>query len=352
MTREVVGLDPAPGPLAMPTVEFDLGELTRLTTDEPVTPQSPRSVSNWLRGGPIRPWAALVAAVVIGGLTAFAGWHVGADRRQSALEDAALAHPAIFAWVVDGGPTLASAPDDPRVTVNLHVSNLSPDPVQIRSVAITTDRSNATVALDGYQAAPIAPDDNTIAQLVARPTCSSDYQGAFLSVEVTRFGRDGSRRAVSVPAGADGRIGDTLADILDKVCAYPTRDDPASGVDGLVIDQSSGAAGATVTIANRSRGLREVRVSADDGPAFQLIDNLPQAVVMSPGQVLTLHLRVRVRDCAATYQLRDWATSVVLDVVRRGNSLQASSPTDVQTGFGLPDLMLVPGGAAIQRTCG
>lgn len=352
MTREVVGLDPAPGPLGMPSVEFDLGELTQGVTGEPVDLEPPGRLSTWLPRGPIRPWAALAVAVVVGSFAAFAGWHVGADRRQRALDETALAHPAIFAWVVDGGPTLASAPDDPRVTVNLHVTNLSPDEVQIRSVAITTDRSNATVALDGYQPAPIAPDDNTIAQLVARPTCTSAYEGAFLSVVLTRYGPNGSRRTVSVPAGADGRIGDTLGDILDRVCSYPTRDDPASGVDGLVIDQSAGAAGATVTIANRSKGLRQVRLSADDGPAFQLVDNLPGAVVLHPGQVLTLHLRVRVLDCSATYQLRDWAASVLLDVVRRGASVESSASTDVETGFGLPDLMLVPGGAAVQRVCG
>jgi hypothetical protein len=336
----------------MPSVEFDLGELTQRVGGDPLPAESRLGVSGWLHRGPIRPWMALVVALVVGSLAAFAGWHVGADRQQSAADAASLAHPAVFAWVVNGGPTLASAPDDPRVAVYLHVTNLSPDQVQIRSVAITTDNSNATVALDGYQPAPIAPDDNTIAPLVARPTCSTNYEGAFLSVTLVRYTSDGSRHTVSVPAGADGRIGDTLGDILDEVCSYPTRDDPDSGVDGLVIDQTSGAAGATVTIANRSKGLREVRISADDGPAFQLVDNLPSSMVLSPGQSLTLHLRVRVLDCAATYQLRDWSASVVLDVVRRANSLEASATTDVHTGFGMPDLMLVPGGAAIQRACG
>jgi hypothetical protein len=55
--------------------------------------------------------------------------------------------------------------------------------------------------------------------------------------------------------------------------------------------------------------------------------------------------------CNAIVGLKEWAASIVLDVVRRGESLEASATSDVETGFGLPDLMLVPGGAAIQKTC-
>lgn len=351
MTREVVGLEPAPVAQPVPAVDFDLGELTHVQAREPIDVPGRRATANRLGRSPIRPWVALAVATGFGLVAAFAGWHVGADRRQSALDAVAVAHPGLFAWVVDGGPSLASAPDDPRVSVNLHLTNLGAEPVQIRSVSITTDQANATVALDGYQAVPIAPDDNTIAALIARPTCTSSYEGAFLSVVVTRLASDGSRRTVTVPAGNDGRIGDTLGDILDRVCVYPTRDDPASGVDGLVIDQSSGAAGATVTIANRSKGVRQVRVTSDDGPAFAIVGSRPDGIDMNPGDVVTLHLKVRVLDCAATYGLRDWASDVGLFVVRRGVSGQSSPATDVQTAFPLPDLMLVPGGAAIERAC-
>ncbi|MFL6098702.1 MAG: hypothetical protein ACJ71T_01965 [Actinomycetales bacterium] len=348
MTREVVGLEPAPGPLTPRPVEFDLGELPRQGSSAPTPPQVPAR----LRLRRWQPWTAPVLALLVGLLTAFAGWHVGADRRQSALDRLAVAHPAVFAWVVDGGPTLASAPDDPRVAVNLHVANLSPDPVRIRSVSISTDEGNATVQLDGYSPVPIAPDDNTIAPLVARPSCSSRYEGAFLSVVLVRTAADGSRRTLTVPAGADGRIGDLLSSILDRVCSYPTRDDPASGVDGLVIDQSAGAAGATVTITNHSKGLRQVRVTSDESPAFALVSSLIGDRVLRPEEALAITLRVRVLDCSAVVSLREWAASVALDVVRRGDSLEASATGDVQTGFGLPDLMLVPGGAAIQRACG
>jgi hypothetical protein len=347
VTREVVGLEPAPGPLTPPAVEFDLGELPRQVSGAPARPPVPVRIRlrRW------NPWTVLALAVVVGLLAAFAGWHFGGDRRQAALDQAAVAHPAVFAWVVDGGPTLASAPDDPRVAVNLHVANLSPDSVQIQSVSINTDEDNASVRLDGYSPVPIAPDDNTIAPLVARPTCSSRYEGAFLSVTLVRTAADGTRRTLTVPAGADGRIGDLLGSILNQVCAYPTRDDPASGVDGLVIDQSAGAAGATVTITNHSKGLRQVRVTSDESPAFALVSSLVGDRVLRPEEVLAITLRVRILDCSAVVSLREWAASVALNVVRRSAGLDASAANDVQTGFGLPDLMLVPGGAAVQRAC-
>jgi hypothetical protein len=350
MTKEVVGIEPLPTGNTTRAVEFDLGELPRQAGEPPAEPPEPLRIR--LRRWSRRPWSAAALALLVGVLAAVAGWHVGGDRRQAALENQAAAHPGVFGWVVGAGPNLASGPDDPRVNVNLHLANLSPDPVQIRSVAITTDHDNASVQLDGYRPAPIAPEDNTIAQVVIRPTCTTTYDGAFLDLVLTRLAPDGSRRTLRITAGADGRIGDLLGSLLDQVCAYPTRDDPESGVDGLVIDQTSGARGATLTITNHSKGVRRVQITSDEGPAFQLVSSLPDAVVIGVGEMLEIRLEVRVLHCNAIVGLRDWASSIVLEVTRVGDSIDASGTTAVQTGFGLPDLMLVPGGAAIQKTCG
>lgn len=349
MTREVVGAEPAPGPATPAVVEFDLGELPRLADDLPPPPRDPITVR--LRRWHATAWSATAVAVIAAVLAGLAGWHVGGDRRQQALEDALVAHPAIFGWVVDGGPDPASGPDDARADVALHVANLSPDPIRIESVSITTDQGNASVRLEGYARDQIAPQDNTIAQLVARAACTSGYQGSFLSVLLTQYAPDGSKRPVRITVGADGRIGDTLGSILNRVCVYPTQDDPQSGVDGLVVDQTSGASGATVTVTNHSNGLRQVQITSDESPAFQLVSSVPEARVLSPGDALEIRLQVRVIHCNAIVGLREWAASIALDVLRRGQSLQASATSDVETGFGLPDLMLVPGGAAIQKTC-
>jgi hypothetical protein len=349
MTREVVGTEPAPGPATPPVVEFDLGELSRLADELPPPPRDPITLR--LRHWHTTAWSATAVAVIAAVLAGLAGWHLGGDRRQHALEDAQVAHPAIFGWVVDGGPNLASGPDDARANVSLHVANLSPDPIRIESVSLTTDLSNASVRLDGYARDQIAPQDNTIAQLVARATCTSEYQGAFLSVLLTQYASDGTQRPIRISVGADGRIGDTLGSVLDRVCVNPTQDDPQSGVDGLVIDQTSGASGATVTITNHSNGLRQVQITSDESPAFQLVSSVPEERLLSPGDVLEIRLQVRVVHCNAIVGLKDWAASIALDILRRGQSLEASTATDVETGFGLPDLMLVPGGAAIQKTC-
>jgi hypothetical protein len=349
MTREVVGTEPAPGPATPTAVEFDLGELPRLAEDS-APPREPITVR--LRRWHATGWSAAAVALVAALLAGLAGWQIGADHRQRALEDAQTAHPAVFGWVVDGGPNLASGPDDARANIELHVANLSPDPIRIESVAITTDRNDATVRLDGYARDQIAPQDNAIAQLVARVACTSDYQGAFLTVLLTQYAPDGTQRPVRITVGADGRIGDLVGSVLNRVCIYPTRDDPESGVDGLVVDQTTGASGATVTVTNHSSGLRQVQITSDESPAFQLVSSVPDERVLRPGDVLEIRLQVRVLHCNAIVGLKEWASSIVLDVLRRGNTLQASATGDVETGFGLPDLMLVPGGAAIQKTCG
>jgi hypothetical protein len=296
-------------------------------------------------------WSATAVALVAALLAGLAGWQIGADRRQRSLEDAQVAHPAVFGWVVDGGPNLASGPDDARANVELHVANLSPDPIRIESVSLTTDQHNATLRLDGYSRDQIAPQDNTIAPMIIRAACTSDYQGAFLTVRLTQYAPDGTQRPVRITVGTDGRIGDQLGSVLDRVCVYPTKDDPESGIDGLVIDQTSGASGATVTVTNHSNGLRQVQITSDESPAFELVSSVPDRRVLRPGQVLEIRLQIRVVRCNAIVGLKEWAASIALDVIRRGEGIDASTTTVESADFGLPDLMLVPGGAAIQKTC-
>jgi hypothetical protein len=348
MTREVTGTEPAPGPPTPPPVEFDLGELSRSPHPEPLPPDEPITVR--LRHWPANAWSAAAVALVAALVAGVVGWHLGADRRQQALDDAALAHPAILGWVVDGGPNAASGPDDARANVELHVANLGSDPIRIESVAIATDHHNATVRLDGYARDQVAPDDNTVAQVVVRAACTSDYESSFLTVRLTRFTSDGSRLPLQITVGADGRIGDKLGSILGRVCVYPTRDDPESGVAGLIIDQTSGVSGATLTVANHSNGPRQVQITSDESPAFQLVSSVPDQRVLQPGETLEFRLKVRVLHCNAIVGLKEWAASIALDVITRGDG-DGSAASASASDFGLPDLMLVPGGAAIQKAC-
>ncbi len=352
MTREVVGIEPAPGPATPPPVEFDLGELQRQTGAEPEPP--PREpIAVRLKRWHATTWSATAVAVIAALLAGLAGWHLGGDHRQSAMEDAQVAHPAIFGWILDGGPNAASGPDDVRGNVELHVANLSPNPIRIESVAITTDRGDASVRLDGYARDQVAPQDNTVAQLVARLACSSDYQGAFLTVALTQYAPDGSQRPIRISVGTDPRIGDQLGSVLDHACVYPTQDDPESGVDGLVIDQTSGVSGATVTVSNRSNGARQVQMTSDESPAFQLVSSVPNPTLMRPNDVLEIRLQVHVVRCNAIVGLKEWASSIALEVVPHdpGQAGDTAAASGVATDFALPDVMLVPGGAAIQKTC-
>jgi hypothetical protein len=349
VTREVAGTEPAPGPAAPPPVEFDLGELSRLPAQSPAGPPDPITVR--LRRWHSTAWSAAAVALVAALLAGLIGWHLGADRRQKALDAAQGAHPAVLGWVVDGGPNAASGPDDARANVELHVANLSPSPVRIESISIDTDHGNASVRLDGYSRDQIAPDDSTVARVVARAACTSDYQGAFLTVLLTRYAADGRQSPLRVTVGADARIGDQLGSILNRVCVYPTRDDPESGVDGLVIDQTSGASGATVTVTNHSNGVRQVQITSDESPAFQLVSSVPDERLLQPGETVEFRLRVRVMHCNAIVGLKEWAASIALEVVPKGGGADAAGGTGVASDFGLSDVMLVPGGAAIQKTC-
>ena len=181
MTREVMGSAPSRTGGGGASVDFDLGELRRAPVTPEQMPREPLTVrlaawrthrTNW--------WRALALGSSSRPVAAFAGWHVGGDRARGEVEAWISANPPLVGWIVDNGPDLASRPGDPREDVELHLLNVGRDPVIVRSMSATSDGAPVEVSLNSYAPTRIPTGGTTIASLVLRTSCTTEYSEAAL----------------------------------------------------------------------------------------------------------------------------------------------------------------------------
>jgi hypothetical protein len=296
-------------------------------------------------------WRALVVAVGVAALAGFAGWHVGGDRAQSQADAWTATNPPLVGWIVDNGASITSSRDDPREDVELHLLNVGPDPVIIRSISASSDGAPVDVSLNSYTPARVTTGGTTIAALVLRTSCSTEYAEASLAVRLTRFDASGEQHPLLLTVAKDPLLGQPMTEVLNSLCANPTREDGSSGIDGLVIDQTSGTSGATLTVTNSASSPRRVEVTSDESPAFQLLTSHPGPVLVRPGQTVQIRLTVHILKCTAIVGLQDWASSLSLVVTRSADASDSSASNGAQTNYPIADVVLVPGGAAIQKAC-
>lgn len=335
-----------------PSADFDLGELRRAATQPPPMPREPLSVrlASW-RAHRTRWWRAALVALVVAVVAGFAGWHVGGDRARSETERWISANPGLVGWIVDNGPDLASSPRDPREDVELHLLNVGRDPVIIQSMSATSDGAPVDVNTSSYQPVQVPTGGTTIAAAVLRTACTTEYSEASLVVRLSRTDPQGDTHATVLTVGAEATLGQSVSEVLNGLCANPTRGQDEPGVDGVTVDQTSGVSGATVTLTNTSEQPRQAEITSDESPAFELVSSRPGPQLIRPGQSLDFRLQLRVLRCTAIVGLQDWASTISLQVGRPGDSLVAAAGSGVLSSYPLPDVVLVPGGAAIQRAC-
>jgi hypothetical protein len=352
VTREVMGAEPTQSTTAGPDIDFDLGELRHVPTRPEAMPREPLTVrlAAW-RTRRTHWWRAVVMMLAIALVAGFAGWHVGGDRSQAQSEAWTSANPALVGWVVDNGPAITSARDDPREDIELHLFNVGRDPVLIRSISATSDGAPVQVDFNSYTPSRVPTGGTTIAALVLRTSCSTEYAQASLGVRLTRYDAQGDQHATLLTVASNPSLGESMSEVLNSLCANPTRDDAATGVDGLAIEQTSGASGATVALTNNSAGVRQVEITSDESSTFQLITSHPGPVLIRPGQTVDLRLGVHVLTCTAVVGLQDWASSLTLEVSSPGGSFEGTANGGALVNYPLPDVILVPGGAAIQKIC-
>jgi hypothetical protein len=347
-----MGAAPAREAGSGPTVDFDLGELRRAAVRPEEMPREPLTIrfASW-RSRRTPWWRAVVLALVIAVVATFAGWQVGGDRARSQVEAWTSAHPPLVGWIVDNGLDLTSRQRDPREDVELHLLNVGRDPVIVRSISATSDGAPVNVDLNSYTPAQIATGGTTIVSLVLRTGCSSEYSEAALAVQLTRFDASGEGHSNVLTVAQDPSLGQSMSEVLNALCANPTRDRPGAGVDGVTFVETSAASGATVTVTNGSDGLRHVELSTDDSPSFELVQSLKGPQLMRPGTALSVRLQVHVLECDGIGGFPDWARSLTLKVGRTSASFEGTANAGTVETYSLPDVLLVPGGAAIQKVC-
>jgi hypothetical protein len=352
VTREVMDAAPTREASSGPTVDFDLGELQQAPIRPEEMPREPFTIrlASW-RSRRTPWWRAVVFALVIAVVGTFAGWQVGADRARSQVEAWISAHPPLVGWIVDNGADLASKEGDAREDVELHLLNVGRDPVIVRSISATTDGAPVNVDLNSYTPAQIPTGGTTIASLVLRTGCSSEYSEAALAVQLTRFDPTGDGHSNLLTVAQDPSLGQSMSEVLNGLCANPTRDQPDAGVDGVSFVETSAASGATVTVTNNSNGLRQVELSSEGSPSFDLVQSLKGPQMMQPGATLSIRLQVHLLECDAIGGFPDWASSLTLKVGRPSASFEGTANAGTVETYSLPDVLLVPGGAAIQKVC-
>jgi hypothetical protein len=353
MTREVMGPAPAaPAAGADLTADFDLGELER--ADAPRGPRDREALADrWRRwrsrSWPVWSWSALAVVVLLASVAGFAGWHVGGQRSRDQAEARISANPPVIAWLVDNGVDPSSGPDDAREAVELHVLNVGPDPVQLRAVSAQSEGGHFVVHRPRVAASLLPNGDASVTTMVLAASCDGDYTKASVSVGLARVDSHGTERLATVKAGGEPSLGSAVPDLLSQLCASPVPGQQSPG--GVDIAQTSGTSGATVTVTNSSAGPRQVELTSDESPAFALVQSEQGPQELRPGQSLDLRVRVRVLKCNAIVGLQDWASTISLEVTHRGESVGDSATSDVSESYPLGDLVLVPGGAAIQKAC-
>jgi hypothetical protein len=333
-------------------VDLDLGELER-AAPKPRAPESEpfaHRLRSWrARSWRVRSWRSLAVAVTLAAVAGFAGWHVGVQHSRNASEARISAHPPVIAWLVDTGLDPASSPDDPREDVELHVLNVGPDRVQVDSVTPSTSGAGFSARLSSRVPARLATGQAAVTSMVLAADCGANHAKAVLSVGLTRWDGKGNKRPATITAGGDASVGSELSAVLTQLCNNPASSE--FGPSGMDIEQTSGTSGATVTVTNYSPGLRQVEITSDESPAFELVVSKAGPQLVRPGESREIRVKVRVLKCNAIVGLQDWASTITLQVVHRGESLEASASSDVSESYPIPDLVLVPGGAAIQRSC-
>jgi hypothetical protein len=352
MTREVMGTAPAAASMTERGVDFDLGELERAAAPPRAPEGEPfaHRLRRWpARSWRVRSWRGLAVGVTLAAVAGFAGWHVGVQHSRNASEARISAHPPVIAWLVDSGLDPASSSDDPREDVELHVLNVGPDRVQVRSISGGTARGTFSVRPAKEVANKLSSGEAAVTAIVLTASCDGDYSGSALSVGLTRWDATGNERRATITAGGDASVGAALSVVLAQLCNNPSSSE--FGPAGVDIQQTSGTSGATVTVTNHSPGLRQVEITSDESPAFELVVSSPGPQLVQPGESREIRVKVRVLKCNAIVGLQDWASTITLQVVHRGESLEASASSDTSESYPIPDLVLVPGGAAIQRAC-
>ena len=189
-----------------------------------------------------------------------------------------------------------------------------------------------------------------------RPSARTAFAAAVLSAVLAAAAgwQAGTHHArpKAAPVHATPPAGETLGDHSVGL------DSGLDHVDAVNVGQTSGVSGATVTLTNEANDLREVYIRADGNPAFRLVGTPAGVRILQPGASLEIRLKVVVAHCNAVLGVGEWASSVVLDVRRPepapGDPAANDPLTDglgQTTTFAMPELMLVPGGAAVERTC-
>jgi hypothetical protein len=352
VTREVMGAAPTRETSSGPTVDFDLGELHRAPVRPEYMPREPLTIrlASWRSRR--TPWRqAVVFALVIAVVATFAGWQLGGDRARSQVDAWISAHPPLVGWIVDNGPDPASRQGDAREFVEVHLLNVGRDPVIVRSVSATSDGAPVDVDLPSYTPSRIPTGGTTIAPLVLHTGCTSEYSEASLAVQLTRFDPSGDGHSSVLTVAQDSSLGQSMAEVLNGLCLNHTRDQLDSGVDGVAFVETSAASGATVTVTNSSDGLRQVELTTEVSPSFELVQSLKGPQLMQPGTTLSLRLQVHLLECDAVGGFRDWARTLTLKVGRTGASFEGTANGGTVESFPLPDVLLEPGGATIQKVC-
>src|SRR4051794_10519965 len=314
-----MGAAPAREAGSGPTVDFDLGELRRAAVRPEEMPREPLTIrfASW-RSRRTPWWRALVLAIVIAVVATFAGWQVGGDRARNQVEAWVSAHPPLVGWIVDNGVDLASERGDAREDVELHLLNVGRDPVIVRSISASSDGAPVNVNVSSYTPVRIPTGGTTIVAVVLRTSCSSEYSEAALAVQLTRFDSGGDGHPTLLTVAEDPSLGQSTAEVLNSLCANPSRDQTGNDLDGIGYEQVAGPNGATVNLTNNSDGPRQVELTADESPSFALVPSLRGPQLLRPGQSISIRVHVRILECDAIAGLADWARSLTLTVGRGG----------------------------------
>jgi hypothetical protein len=348
VTREVVGTEAVGPPAPTPAPVFDLGELVHGPAPRSRPPAEPIG----LRMRRVRPPSPRVVAVVlVAGLLALAaGWHLGTGRARS--EQAALtqAHPPALAWLTFLGGSDAQPTPTPHTVLDLNIMNLGQTDLRVTSITSHTEVGTATARLRPNATVVAAPGETAHRIIDLDGSCATTYAGASLDVNVAIGRAGGPITPARVTAVDDSSIGVPYAAILNLFCqdSAPVE----GGLGGIFVQQTSSATSARLVLTNRSGHDKQIDITTGEEDGFDLVAFPRAPFVLGPGRSQSVLLRIGVSSCKDVGRLSNWADAVSLRITSR---IQTGADAADDTGpsqLGLRDVLLAPGGAAVQKACG
>jgi hypothetical protein len=197
----------------------------------------------------------------------------------------------------------------------------------------------------------IAAGRTTNADVLVHPDCRGTYARAALQVNFSVPASDKTNENVVIDDSADPTLGDSFLLSLNRVCADPTSDTTENGVDGVFVQQTSSAEGATLVLTNGTPTPRRIDFSSLESDGFRLQASPGTPLVLAAGDSTSVFLTIAVDGCSGVGRLTNWAEGVNLQVSTVGNRIDPDAVDDPPDQYSLREVILAPLGAAVQKAC-